>query len=78
MPQSSGVFGAKGSYSQTTDTKTLKDEYTQNNVYSMMLTFGGPPFRVNFTINQWEDQILDDQDELVAIDRSGDSRCITS
>ena len=63
-----GIFGAKFSYSKTTDTKTL-DEYTQNTVYSTVLTFGGPPFRVNMTINQWEDQLLD---ELVAVDRSGD------
>lgn len=63
-----GIFGAKFSYSQTTDTKDL-DQYTKNTVYSTVLTFGGPPFRVNFTINQWVDQLLD---ELVAVDRSGD------
>ena len=63
-----GVFGASASYTQTTDKKVL-DEYTQNIVYSTVYTFGGPPFRVNFTINKWEDQLLD---ELVAVDRSGD------
>lgn len=63
-----GAFGAKASYSQTTDKQDL-DQYTKNTVYSTVYTFGGPPFRVNFTINQWEDQM---QDELVAVDRSGD------
>ena len=63
-----GFFGAKFSYTKTSDVKDL-DEYTQNTVYSTVLTFGGPPFRVNFTINQWEDQLIDD---LVAVDRSGD------
>lgn len=63
-----GAFGAKASYSQSTDKQVL-DQYTKNTVYSTVYTFGGPPFRVNFTINQWEDQMLD---ELVAVDRSGD------
>ena len=63
-----GRFGAKASYSQTTDKHTL-DQYTKNTVYSTVHTFGGPPFRVNFTINEWEDHMLD---ELVAVDRSGD------
>ncbi|EDO37879.1 predicted protein, partial [Nematostella vectensis] len=61
-------FGASGSYSKSTDTKTL-DEYTKATVYSTTYTYGGPPFRVNFTINEWEDKMLD---ELVAVDRSGD------
>ena len=63
-----GKFGVGAGYTQTTDKKVL-DEYTQNIVYSTVYTFGGPPFRVNFTINKWEDQLLD---ELVAVDRSGD------
>ncbi|XP_068743892.1 macrophage-expressed gene 1 protein-like [Montipora capricornis] len=62
------VFEAWFSYSQATDTKVL-DEYTNSTVYSTVLTFGGRPFRVNLTINQWVDQL---QDELVAVDRSGD------
>lgn len=63
-----GAFGAKVSSSETTDKKDL-DQYTKNTVYSTVYTFGGPPYRVNFTINQWEDEM---RDELVAIDRSGD------
>ena len=62
------AYGGKASYSQTSDKQDL-DQYTKNTVYSTVYTFGGPPFRVNFTINQWEDQLLD---ELVAVDRSGD------
>ena len=63
-----GAFGGSLSYSQTTDKKLL-DQYTSNTVYSTLLTFGGPPFRGNFTINQWEDGLPDD---LVSVDKSGD------
>ena len=63
-----GRFGAKLSNSRKTEENTL-NEYSQNTVHSTVLTFGGPPFRINSTINQWEDQLLD---ELVAVDRSGD------
>ena len=64
------TFRAKATirYSQTNDKQTL-DQYTKNTVYSTVYTFGGAPFMVNFTINLWEDQMLD---ELVAVDRSGD------
>ena len=62
-----GMFGSFG-FSVGSDVGDL-DRYTENTVYSTVLTFGGPPFRVNFTINQWEDQLIDD---LVAVDRSGD------
>ena len=61
-------FQANFGYSSGFDYKHL-DQYNQNTVYSTVLTFGGPPFRVNFTINQWEDQLIDD---LVAVDRLGD------
>ena len=61
-------FETKFSHTTASDVKYL-DQYTNNTVYSTALTFGGPPFRVNFTINQWEDQLIDD---LVAVDRSGD------
>ena len=55
-------------FSTKSDVENLK-QYTNNTVYSTVSTFGGPPFRVNFTINQWEDQLIDD---LVAVDRSGE------
>ena len=62
------VFGVTFSYTTSSDVEDL-DQYTKNTVYSTVLTFGGPPFRANFSINQWEDQLID---ELVAVDRSGD------
>ena len=64
----SQVFGVSFNATTSSDVKDL-EQYTQNTVYSTVLTFGGPPFRVNVTINQWEDQLID---ELVAVDRSGD------
>ncbi|KAK2571256.1 Macrophage-expressed gene 1 protein [Acropora cervicornis] len=63
-----GVIGFQASYSKSTGKQDL-DEYTNNTVYSTLYTFGGPPYRVNFTINQWEDQMVND---LVAVDRAGD------
>ena len=62
------VFGVTFSYTTSSDVKDL-DQYTKNTVHSTVSTFGGPPFRANFSINQWEDQLID---ELVAVDRSGD------
>lgn len=61
------LFSAKMSYSHSTEKQNM-DEYENNTVYSTIYTFGGPPFRVNFSISQWENQLLD---ELVAIDRAG-------
>ena len=63
-----GNFSGKFSYSQTSSDQNL-DEYTKHIVHSTVYTFGGPPFRVDFTIAQWENLLLD---ELVAVDRSGD------
>ena len=63
-----GNFSAKLSYVHSTGKQNV-DEYINNVVHSTAYTFGGPPFRVESTIKQWEDQLLD---ELVAIDRSGD------
>jgi len=59
-----GDFSTKLGYS-----KEKFDTYTENISYSIVYTFGGPPFRVDFVTGQWEDQMLN---ELVAIDRSGD------
>ena len=64
----SSTFSINFGTSHSFDIETWK-KYTNNTVYSTVLTFGGPPFRVNFSVNQWEDQLLH---ELVAIDRSGD------
>ena len=50
------------------DVESMK-QYAENTAYSTVSTIGGPPFRANFSIDQWEDQLIDD---LVAVDRSGD------
>lgn len=63
-----GNFSAKLSYVHSTGNENV-DECKSNVVHSTAYTFGDPPFRVESTIKQWEDQLLD---ELVAIDRSGD------
>lgn len=63
-----GNFSGKLSYSYSSGRQEL-DAYTKNIVHSTVYTYGGPPLRVDFSINRWEDQLLD---ELVAIDRSGD------
>lgn len=49
--------------------ETDESGFVQNRTYSQVFTFGGPPFRPNFTISDWEDGV---PDALVAIDRSGD------
>ena len=61
-------FSAKISYSHSTE-KQNADEYEKNIVHSTVFTFGGPPFRANLSISQWENQLLD---ELVPVDRAGD------
>ena len=43
--------------------------YVKNRNYSRVMTIGGPPFRPNMTLEEWEENILDN---LVAIDRDGD------
>ena len=48
---------------------TTTESYLTNITYSHTLTYGGPPFRANFTVNQWEDGL---DNALVAIDRDGD------
>lgn len=55
-------------YSQQTS-KTFQDEYMGNMTHSTVRTNGGPAIRANFTIQYWEDGL---QNELVAVDRSGD------
>ena len=57
-------FGTSHSSSQETD-----EYYTKNVTYSHILTYGGPPFGSNFSVNMWEAGI---DNALVAIDREGD------
>ena len=59
-------FGVSTTFSnsQTDDTK-----YVKNQKHSQVMTIGGPPFRSNMTLEEWEENIFDN---LVAIDRTGD------
>lgn len=45
------------------------DLYQKSVAASHIKSYGGPPYRANFTTDKWEDGLLDN---LVAIDRSGD------
>lgn len=63
-----GAFSVKGSISHSSDSSLL-DEYTKSTTFSRVLTYGGPPFRANFTLDQWEDDL---PNNLVTIDRAGD------
>ena len=61
-------FGTiSSSFTHFTDKKFL-DSYLSNRTYSHVRTFGGPPYRVNFTINDWEDGL---PDAAIIIDREG-------
>ncbi|XP_065907252.1 macrophage-expressed gene 1 protein-like [Dysidea avara] len=62
-----GKIGFSASYIHVTDTN-FSELYLNNRTYSHVQTYGGPPYRVNFTINDWEDGLAD---TLVAIDREG-------
>ena len=48
--------------------ETFMKSYLSSRTYSHIRTFGGPPYRINFTIDDWEDGI---PNALVAIDREG-------
>lgn len=63
-----GAFGFSASYTHRSSQKDV-DTYKSNVVHSKIHTFGGPPFRANFSINDWEDGL---PNNLVAIDRAGD------
>ena len=43
--------------------------YTSNRSHSQVITYGGPPFRPGFSVDDWEDGV---REALVATDRSGD------
>ena len=43
--------------------------FLHNRSYTEVFTYGGPPFRANFTLEEWEDGV---DNAMVAIDRSGD------
>ena len=62
-----GKIGFSASFTHMTD-KNFSESYLNNRTYSHVQTYGGPPYRVNFTIDDWEDGLAD---SLVAIDREG-------
>ena len=45
------------------------NKFESSRTASRVLTYGGPPYRSNFSVQSWEDGLAN---ELVAIDRSGD------
>ena len=63
-----GKISVGGGFSSVTN-HTHDDGYLNNRTFSKVDTFGGPPFRIGFTIDQWEDGI---PSALVPIDRAGD------
>lgn len=68
----SANFFAKVSFSTTfTDSTSTDDKnaFTHNRTHSKVVTVGGPPFRPDFTYDDWENGVAD---AMVAIDRSGD------
>lgn len=54
---------------QHLQTNADTEGFTSNRTHSQVFTFGGPPFRPGFTVDDWEDGI---RDALVPIDRAGD------
>ena len=62
-----GKIGFSAGFSHSTD-ETFTQSYLSNRTYSHIRTVGGPPYRIQFTINDWEDGLAD---SLVAIDREG-------
>ena len=63
-----GSFGFSASYTKQTTTSDL-ETYRKNVAHSKIQTYGGPPYRANFSVNKWEDGL---PNNLVAVDRSGD------
>jgi len=61
-------FSLSTTFEYGTTTEMLTG-FTNNRMHSEVITAGGPPFRPNFTIEQWVDGV---PNALVPIDRSGD------
>ena len=51
------------------ESKENINKYENSKTASRVITYGGPPYRTNFSVQEWEDGLAN---ELVAIDRSGD------
>lgn len=63
-----GKVSLESSFSYSTSEED-KSGFVSSRTYSEVVTAGGPPFRPNFTIADWENGVAD---ALVATDRSGD------
>ena len=63
-----GKFGFSGSYTHSVSTK-FTNQYLGNRTSSYTETYGGAPFKANFSVNDWESNLIDN---LVAMDRAGD------
>lgn len=63
-----GKFSLSASFSFGTGTVD-SNFYVGNRSHSRVLTYGGPPFKPNMTLEEWEQGV---PDALVAIDRMGD------
>ena len=61
-------FGASISHSHQSEHQS-SDAYTSNTAHSEIHAIGGPPYRANFSLNQWEDGL---PNNLVAVDKAGD------
>ena len=62
-----GKIGFTTGFIHSTD-DAFMESYLSSRTYSHIRTFGGPPYRINFTIDDWEDGL---PDTLVAMDREG-------
>ena len=62
-----GAIGFSPSFTYYFKNDTFLD-YLSSRTYSQIRTFGGPSYRINFTINDWEDGL---PDSAVTIDREG-------
>ena len=63
-----GKFKFSASFQHST-TESQTKKFVDNRTYSEVFSWGGPPFGLNMTVNDWENGI---PNAMVAIDRSGD------
>ena len=62
-----GKIGFSAGFNHFND-EEISESYLSSRTYSHIRTFGGPPYKINFTIDEWEDGL---PDNVVAIDREG-------
>lgn len=70
-----GKVGFSADYAGSVES-SFTSQYNKNLMSSKITSIGGPPFKGNFTVGQWESEL---ENALVAIDRSGNPLhfCIT-